>query len=129
MVISHLLPYYNDGLKINGENWKELYRQLNKRPLDNALLLTTIGDDGLPYFNRGIRYYGRREMKRLSDNRLSNYRGAHDAIVVIYRTARPWLIVPRGFRLAQSYFAQSKGYKEDKNIREDIGFLYYKIMR
>jgi uncharacterized membrane protein len=129
MVINHLLPYYKDGLKINGENWKELCRQLNQRPLDKALLLTTIGDDGLPYINRGIRYYGGREMKRLSDNRLDNYKGAHDAIVVIYRTQRPRLIVPRGYTLEESYFVASKGYKEDKNIREDIGFLYYKILR
>ena len=123
----NLIPYFKDNLKINGENWQGLFHELQKINSDNPLLLTNLGE-AIIYFNGGIKYlYGAGEMKRISAKTIDDIDQKYDSIFVIYRTERPELKLPSGYALAGDFSFESKGYKEDKNLKVDIGFLHYRM--
>ncbi len=113
---NHLYPYYREGLKINGQNWRFLSAELDRRIGDNDLIVTTNGAISLDYCRQkdNAAIIGCQEFYKQDFDKLD-----YESIFFVYVKNK----------LKKCKIPELKGYKIEECIttsRQRIGFVHFR---
>ena len=129
---NHLMPYYENNLKLNGENWKKVFEQirLTKEPGD-SIFLDTFGSPLSGIFIRGAQEYsGQKQILAWDDAAIRKVLERKPrSLFVLYRNFKSHIQAPEGYVLKDDFSIKSNDFMESlwvKDFKAFVGFLHFR---